>query len=436
MIEKNNPKTIRAWAFYDWANSVYSLVIATAIFPIFYTSQTQNDLRIVGGDELTYVRFFSIDFLNTELYSYVMSLSFLLVALVSPLLSGIADYTGSKKKFLKFFCYLGALSCAMLYFFDIDRLEISMLFVLLASVGFWGSLVFYNAYLPEIATPEFHDEVSAKGFAYGYIGSSILLIVILAVLMTIGYEYSKYAFVAVAVWWIGFAQITYRAIPHNIHARKPDNAYIWKGYQELKLVWKELGDQLNLKRYLRSFFVYSMGVQTVMVMAVLFAKKEIDWGGDGDSGLIISVLIIQFVAVAGAIGFARLSKRIGNIPVLAIALVIWIGICIAAYFIETPFQFYVLAGIVGLVMGGIQALSRSTYSKMLPETTDHASYFSFYDVVEKLGIVVGTALFGIIEGITSSMRNSSLALLSFFAIGLILLLFVKREQKIGPVARD
>jgi MFS transporter, UMF1 family len=436
MIEINNPKTIRAWAFYDWANSVYSLVISTAIFPIYYSSQTNTHVRVINGEEVAFVRFFSLEFINTELYSYVMSLSFLVVALISPLLSGIADYTGSKKKFLKFFCYLGSVSCGMLYFFDPNHLELSMLFALLASIGFWGSLVFYNAYLPEIAEPALHDEVSAKGFAYGYIGSSILLIGILAVLMTIGYDYSKYAFIAVALWWAGFAQVTYRAIPNNVYARKPDNSYIWKGYQELKLVWSELNDQINLKRYLRSFFVYSMGVQTVMVMAVLFAKKEIEWGGSGDTGLIASVLIIQFVAVAGAYGFARLSSRIGNVPVLGIALIIWIGICVSAYFIQTPLQFYILAGVVGLVMGGIQSLSRSTYSKMLPETTDHASYFSFYDVVEKLGIVIGTLLFGIIEGVTASMRMSSIAMLSFFVVGLILLLFVKREKSISPLIQN
>jgi UMF1 family MFS transporter len=430
MIEKNNPKTIRAWAFYDWANSVYSLVISTAIFPIFYASQEFPLTKIVNGVEIPLVTFFGLTFINTEIYSYNLSLSFLIVAAISPFLSGIADYTGSKKKFLQFFCYLGSLSCAMLFFFDVNNMELSMVFVLLASVGFWGSLVFYNAFLPEIADPQYHDDVSAKGFAYGYVGSSILLIAILGILTVFGNGLVRYAFLAVALWWAGFAQVTYRVLPSNVHQRKPEDTYIWKGYQELRKVWGELGNLLNIKRYLRSFFVYSMGVQTVMVMAVLFAKKEIDWGGEGDTGLIVSVLIIQFVA--GAFLFAKFSRKLGNIPVLAIALVIWIGICLVAYFIHTPSQFYLLAGVVGLVMGGIQSLSRSTYSKLLPDTIDHASYFSFYDVVEKLGIVIGTFLFGVIEGVTSSMRYSALALLSFFLVGLILILFVKREKSIGP----
>ncbi|MEZ4721307.1 MAG: MFS transporter [Flavobacteriales bacterium] len=432
MIEKNNPKTIKAWAMYDWANSVYPLVITTAIFPIFYSSAAIHESRLVDGQSVDYVRFFGVEFINTELYSYVLSLSFLIVSFISPLLSGIADYTGSKKKFLKFFCYLGSAGCAALAFFSKDYLEVSMLFILIASIGYWGSLVFYNAFLPEIADTHLHDRVSAQGFAYGYIGSSILLVANLAVILTLGNEYVTYCFISVALWWVGFAQLTYKRLPDNPYNRKPSSEYIWKGYEELKQVWKELGDLTNIKRFLRSFFVYSMGVQTVMVMAVLFAKKEIDWQGQGDTGLIVSVLIIQFIAVFGAYMFARLSSKIGNVPVLLISLLIWIGVCLAAYFISTPFEFYMLAVLVGLVMGGIQALSRSTYSKMLPETIDHASYFSFYDVVEKLGFVIGAFLFGLIEGVTSSMRYSALALLSFFVIGFLLLLMVKKEDSISP----
>lgn len=430
MIEKNHPGIIRAWAFYDWANSAYPLVVTTAIFPIFYEKKTQTVLA--DGSVTDLVDFFGFRFINTELYSYIFSLSFLIVAAISPFLSGIADYTGSKKKFLKFFCYLGASGCALLFFFDPARLELSMLYVLMSSVGFWGSIVFYNAFLPEIADVELHDRVSARGFAYGYIGSALLLIINLAVITFLGDVYARYAFISVALWWVGFAQVTYARLPNNVYDRKPERRFVWKGYQELRKVWNELGELHNLKRYLRAFFVYSIGVQTVMLMAVLFAKKEIEWNGQGDTGLIISVLIIQFIAVIGAMLFANMSRRLGNIPVLATSLVIWIGICLFAYFVTTPAGFYFLAVVVGLVMGGIQALSRSTYSKMLPDTTDHASYFSFYDVVEKLGIVIGTFLFGLIEGLTSSMRNSALILLIFFAIGLLLLLLVKREKSIGP----
>lgn len=431
-MEKNNPKIIRAWAFYDWANSVYPLVITTAIFPIFYQNFAKTLLP--DGTKTDMVEFFGFSFINTELYSYVFSFSYLIVSIISPLLSGIADYTGSKKKFLKFFCYLGASGCMLLYFFDVERLELSMLFVLMGSVGFWGSLVFYNAFLPEIADPHLHDQVSAKGYAQGYLGSALLLV--LSLVYIAGFEGdARYVFILVGLWWIGFAQITYARLPDNVFNRTPGERYIWKGYEELRSVWKELKGLGNIRKYLYAFFVYSMGVQTIMVMAVPFAKKEIAWGDHGDNGLITSVLIIQFIAIFGSHLFARMSKRHGNIPVLGVALVIWVAACLIAYFITTSYEFYALAAVIGLVMGGIQALSRATYSKMLPKTLDHASYFSFYDVLEKLGMVIGAFLFGLIEGLTSSMRYSALILMSYFIIGLLLLLLVRREKSLQGTRR-
>ena len=334
MIKKNDKQTIRAWAFYDWANSAYNLVISTAIFPIFYQKMTSSvDANGITNEK---VSFFGMEFINTEIYSYVVSFSFLIVSAISPILSGIADYSGSKKSFLKFFCYLGSLGCALLFFFDVDHLELSMVFVMIASIGFWGSLVFYNAFLPEVADYVHHDKVSAQGFAYGYVGSSLLLVAILILIQTNTMP-AKFAFPMVAIWWAGFAQITYYYLPNNVYDPHPkEKGIIWKGYEELRKVWFELKDQVNLRRFLRSFFVYSMGVQTVVIMAVLFANKEIEWGDQGESGLIISVLIIQFIAVFGAYAFAGLSKKLGNIKVLGMALVIWIFICFAAYFITTP----------------------------------------------------------------------------------------------------
>lgn len=421
-----NKKIINAWAFYDWANSVYPLVITTAIFPMYYEALTSTSVEGVLINDM--VDFMGMKFKNTEIYAYVMAFSFLLVSLISPLLSGIADYSDNKKSFLKFFCYLGALSCAALFFFDVDHLEISMIPVVLASVGFWGSMVFYNAYLPEIAPAEQHDHISAKGFSLGYIGSSILLIANLVMIMLFDVP-AKYAFLSVALWWVGFSQITYARLPNSMFNRKAVGNKFTKGWKELLKVWKQLKKLKRLKRYLLAFFVFSMGVQTIMLMATLFAAKEINWGEDGaKTGLIVSVLIIQFIAIGGAYFFSWLSKQLGNIPALISSLFIWIGICIAAYFIHTPIEFYIIAGIVGFVMGGVQSLSRSTYSKILPETKDHASFFSFYDVLEKLGIVIGTFSYGIIEGLTGSMRNSIFALASFFVLGLILLFLVPRPK--------
>lgn len=436
MIIKNDPKIIRAWTFYDWANSVYPLVITTTVFPIYLSKVAVHYTREVNEEVVAYVHFFGFEFVNTAIYSYVLSLSFLIVSILSPILSGIADYTGNKKRFLQFFCYLGATSCAMLSMFNANYLELSMLFVLLASIGYWASIVFYNSFLPEIADPELQDEVSAKGFSMGYLGSSLLLIIILAVVMFIDDYLTRYMFILVAIWWAGFAQITYRSLPNNVFDRKPEKGIVWKGLKELRNVWFQLGELRNLRRYLQAFFVYSMGVQTVLLMAVLFAKKEIEWGDQGDAGLIISVLIIQFIAIAGSYLFAKLSAWLGNVRAIGLIIFIWIGVCLVAYYIQTPIQFYMLAAVVGLVMGGVQSLSRSTYSKMLPETTqDHASFFSFYDVVEKLGIVVGTFLFGLIVDITSSMRLSAFALMSFFVLGFFLLLFIKPEPSISPRMR-
>ncbi|MDX1686215.1 MAG: MFS transporter, partial [Saprospiraceae bacterium] len=393
MIEKGNKKIIRAWTFYDWAVSVYALVITTAIFPTFYEKVTTRVLQ--DGTTTDIVSYFGYTFNNTELFSYVVAASFLVVSVLSPVLSGVADYLGNKKFFLRLFCYVGALSCGTLYFFDPDHLEWSMFSLLFASIGYWGSIVFYNAYLPEIAHPKDHDRISAQGFSLGYLGASILLIIILILIMAYGMN-ARWAFVMVMVWWLTFAQYTFAKLPAYVRVRRRSEHLLLNGLRELQKVWREVRNMKIIRRYLSAFFVYSMGVQTVMVMAVLFAAKEVDWGSDSESktGLIISVLIIQFIAILGASVFSRMSARIGNIAVLKIAVIIWATVCAFAYFITTPLEFYFVAATVGFVMGGIQALSRSTYSKMLPETLDHASYFSFYDVLEKIAIVIGTFSFG------------------------------------------
>ncbi|MBV6485434.1 MAG: hypothetical protein KFKLKKLM_01998 [Flavobacteriales bacterium] len=421
-MELNNKKIINAWTFYDWANSVYPLVITTAIFPIFYEAVVPQT-----------VDFFNFKFINTELYSYIISLSFIIVAVLSPILSGIADYTGNKEKFMKFFCYLGSLSCISLFFFSAQHIELSLVSVLLASIGFWGSLVFYNAYLPEIATPDLHDKISAQGFSKGYIGSSLLLIICLVLIQVFGVD-ARYSFILTGLWWMGFSQLTYVRLPNNVYNKKPTGNVLFKGFRELNNVWIELKKIKQLKRYLAAFFVYSMGVQTVMIMAIFFGTKEISWADEASktTGLIVSVLIIQFIAIPGAYLMAYLSSKVGNIKALGANIFIWIGICIAAYsVVKTPLHFYAIAGVVGFVMGGIQSLSRSTYSKLLPNTQDHASYFSFYDVTEKIGIVIGTFMFGFIEGFTGDIRESILGLILFFVIGFLMLLTVPKKEMLN-----
>lgn len=421
---KGDKKLINAWTFYDWANSAYPLVITTAIFPIFYEKVTSTivDGKVVDDT----VSLFGTAFINTELYSYIVAMSFIIVSISAPVLSGIADYSGNKKSFMRFFCYLGSLSCASLFFFSKDNLGLGMLSILFASVGFWGSLVFYNAFLPEIAETKDHDKVSATGFAKGYFGSVILLVVNLALIQGFGMP-AKYSFLTVAIWWAGFAQITFRGLPSGEKKEAHVDNIVLKGFAELLKVWNELKHIKQLKRYLYSFFVYSMGVQTIMLMAVMFAKKEIE--GLSDANLITSVLLIQFLAIGGSYLFSYISNKIGNIKALGVNLVIWIFVCIGTFqFVYTPNGFYVIACVVGTVMGGVQSLSRSTYSKLLPKTEDTASYFSFYDVCEKVGIVIGMLSFGFIEGVTGGMRNSILALIVFFILGFVILLTIPKTK--------
>lgn len=429
-LEKGNPKLINAWAFYDWANSVYSLVISTAVFPIYYESITSNNNGIV--------HFLGTKFHNSTLLSYALSFSFLIVAFMSPILSAIADYTGNKKRFLQFFCYLGSLSVMSLFFFTgVENLWIGIIFTILASIGFWGSIVFYNSYLPEIAYPEQQDRVSAKGFMFGYTGSVLLLAFNLVMVMKpdlFGISDAslpaRISFLMVGLWWMGFAQVTFYHLPNNVFLKKPEKDFIFKGFKELRAVLIALKSQLSLKQFLTAFFLYSIGVQTIILLAGIYGKKEL---GIETNKLIITILLIQIVAIFGAYIFSRISERIGNIKTLKLTIAIWGLICFAAYLLDknNPYidiQFYSLGALIGMVLGAIQSLSRSTYSKLLPETEDHATYFSFFDVTEKIAIVLGTFIFGFVGAISDSLKNSIFILAIFFLLGYIVLSFMKKME--------
>lgn len=429
MLEKNNKKLINAWASFDWANSVYNLIVTSAIFPIYYLSTTQE---VFGGEML---QFFNLSIKNSVLYSFAISFSFLIIVFISPILSGIADYGGLKKKFMQFFTYLGSLSCIGLYFFTGENVEYGIACSVLASVGYAGSLVFYNGFLPEVASNEFMDKVSAKGFSLGYIGSVILLIINLLLLQkpeVFGFENTaaatRFGFILVGIWWMGFAQISFYYLKDRGERKKISWNILGHGIKELKKVFRIVKSKMVMHRFLISFFLYSMGVQTVMLLAPIFADKEIGMAGDE---MIIVVLIIQIIAIAGAFFFAYLSKLKDNGFAIASTLLIWILICIAGYFLKEKLSFYVLAGFLGFVMGGIQSISRSTYSKLIPnETTDTASFFSFYDITEKLAIVIGSLSYGLIDQITGSMRNSMLFMSLFFIGGFVLLQLANLKKNI------
>lgn len=416
---KDRKKTIRAWAMFDWANSAYNLVITSTIFPAYYTIITTTSEH---GDK---VNFFGFEFVNTALSSYALSAAYLIMAVLLPILSASADYHGNKKLFMKAFTYMGGTACALLFFFKLETLELGIICSSLAAMGYIGGVLFNNSYLPQIASKEEQDRVSAQGFAYGYIGSVLLqLICFVFVLNDHWFEDKSFparlSFLLVGIWWIAFAQITFRVLPKgNPNASLINRNIIRSGFDEFIKVWNQLKYMQTLKRFLAAFFFYAMGVQTIMLVAANFGEKILHLG---TAKLIAVILVIQLVAIAGAYVMSYFAGKAGNIKVLIFVLLIWIGVCISAFYIENEYQFYALAAIVGLVMGGIQSLSRSTYSKFLPENSpDTASFFSFYDVTEKMAIVIGLFSFGFIEELTGNMRNSALALASFFFVGLIIL---------------
>jgi len=427
----NDKKTINGWAFYDWANSAYFLVISTAIFPAYFMANTSEKINILGT-EIT----------NSSVYSYAVSLSYLIIVFLSPILSGIADSGGKRMFFLKLFTVIGSVSCMLLFFFTGDtNLWIGTSAFMIATIGAAGGIVFYNAYLPEIVTEDRYDQVSAKGYAFGYIGSVILLIAILFISIkphlfgipentTIPY---RLGFAMVGVWWLGFAQITFKRLPKGRNEAF-SKEMISKGFSEIKQISKKIFKNNHLLLFLLSFFFYSAGVQTVVYLASVFAKEELKFATDE---LIILILILQLVAIIGAYLFALISKKIGSKKGLVIMVIIWTAISFVAYYVEDKMQFYVLAGFVGMVLGGIQSQSRSAYSKIIDsEKDDLTSYFSFYDIVFKLSIVIGTLAFGLVNDITGDLRKSILALAFFFLAGLVLLLltnFKKAENTVQNI---
>ena len=433
-MNKNDPRITNGWAMYDWANSVYPLVITTSIFPIYFASQAEVAAVALDKGERNMVEFFGVPVLASSLLLYALSAAFLIVAALSPLLTALADFSGRKKRFMQFFCYLGAAACAGLFCFTAENLSLVVLLYIVATVGFAGSIVFYNSYLPDIASEDRMDSLSARGFSFGYIGSAILLVGCLALVMgasSLGMDEglaARLAFLLTGLWWGGFALIPFARLPRDrgrAAGAAPAKGYLFNGYRQLARIWQELRGHPVVRRFLLSYFFACMGVQTVIYVATPFATEEL---GMGPQALIVTVLILQLVGVVGASLFARLSHAVGNIRALSVAVLVWSCICVAGYFVQAGWSFYVLASCIGFGMGGVQSLSRSTYSKMIPENTpDSASWFSFFDVTEKLAIVIGTASFSFISQVTGTMRNSLLALIVFFAAGLALLVSLRKK---------
>ena len=425
---KNNPQILTAWTMYDWANSVHSLTITSAIFPIYFPIAA-----VMMPSKSTKLDFMGFQVENSVLYSFAVSFGFLLLAFSVPLVSAISDYTGKKKFFMKMYCYLGSISCMLLYFFKEGNYYLGTFCFIFSIVGWGGSIVFYNSYIPEIATEDKYDSLSARGFSMGYLGSMVLLVQNLTMVLKpewyggiSGGDASRISFLTVGIWWIVFAQIPFRYLPETHKTQKKEGNWIFNGFRELKKVFNELQKLKITKQFLLAFFFYNMGAQTVMFLGALFGSKELHLP---DDALIITILLIQLVAIPGAYIFSKLSEKIGNTKSLSYIVLIWIAICISGYYVYSRNEFYILAIGIGFVMGGVQSLSRSTFSKMLPENTnDTASYYSFYDVCDRLSTVFGTTMFGIVNLKTGSMRISLLFLTLIFAIGFILLIRIPSKK--------
>ena len=485
---------MQAWAVYDWANSVYSLVITSTIFPIYYsiltTAYEKKEYISETGKWIdvpvrNMIKFFGKTYEPDAVYGYSLTLSFFIVVILTPILSSLADIIGNKKSFMQFFCYLGATSCMGLALFtSMETVYLGLLFSITASVGFWGSLVFYNSFLPDIATKDKQDALSARGYVYGYVGSVILVIICLILIQVLARNkeeallYTRISFLLTGAWWFSFSQYTFRYLPKfgEVKDQLPKDLVLlnfknifqshseaggWfevvkrnikfyleiirESFKELFKVGRKLFQTPNLKYFLSSFFFYSVGMQTIFLMATLFGKSEINLA---QNKLIITLLLIQIEAIIGAMVFSRLSQKIGNKNVISITVFLWIVVCVWAYFLNkanlnVEYHFYAVAGLVGLVMGGLQAMSRSTYSRLLPENSmDNTTYFSFYDVLEKIAIMIGAFIFSFIidnyDNIrvfftqidielptASGMRFAAFFMGVFFLIGLVLIRFVK-----------
>ena len=429
MIEKNNRKVINAWCSYDIANSVYSLIVAAALFPIYYERVT---LEAFGGEMVT---LFGHAIKNTVLYDYAIALGYAIIILITPLLSGIADMGSYRKRFMVMFTVLGSAACSGLFFFTGANIGFGLLMTIIAVIGWAGATVYYNSFLPIIATPRLHNIVSAKGFAWGYLGSMLLFIFNIFTIYTWRFwgfaseeAAYRFSFLLVGLWWIGIALFSFRYLTEFKAKTKIDTDILSKGFREIAEVAKNLFRQRIMNLFLVSFLFLSMGVQTILLVATLFGRVELHIG---TIELIIVILLIQFLAMFGSFVFARVSNLFGNFSSLLLMLAIWVAICVAGYFIQNAGQFYVLATTLGFVMGGIQSQARSTYAMLIPsDTTDTASYFAFYDITEKIGIVIGMFGFGFIEQISGSMRNSVALLSVFFLIAFVALLFAAGKRKL------
>ncbi|HEY8897153.1 MAG TPA: MFS transporter [Niastella sp.] len=426
---KPNNKTITAWCWYDWANSSYSLVITSAIFPSYFLSLSDHSGR---GDAWWQ------KIGNSVLYAYMYSFASLVLLFLSPLFGSIADYAGRKKFFMSLFSYIGAISCVLLFFSTADQMALTCTLFIVSSICYSLGVVFYNAYIPEIASPDQFDTVSAKGFAWGYFGGMVALVISLLMIQfaeKVGFTNEqvqqlvpvRVSFIFIGVWWLVFARYSLKGLPPDGRHKKINTKAILQSYSRIVEAFRRARGHKVISIFLLAFFFYDMGVTTVMGMSSVFATKTLHLT---TAHLIGVILILQLVAIIGSYLFVIVAKKFNNLVSVKSAVLLWVVVCIIGYLVQNITQFYIMAVLVGLVMGGTQALSRSAFAALIQgEQDEYATYFSLYDVLDKMGVVLGTFLFGWIEYLTGSMRASVATLSIFFIIGFIFLQLINKAWK-------
>lgn len=419
-LELKHKRDIRAWTMYDWANSAFATTIMAAVFPVFYAS-----LGAAGETGA----------IMTSRWGFTTAIAALIAAVISPLLGAVADFSGSKKKFLTIFMLLGAVSTALLFLPNQpgDWLLASFIFIF-ANIGFAGSLVYYDALLPHVARADEIDQVSSRGYMMGYIGGGVLLAVNLVMIMVLPSIFpalstglmTRLSFLTVALWWFGFS------LPLLFRVKEPTRKIelgeegmnaIKASITRLKNTFKDLKKYRDLSLGLLAFWVYANGIGTIITMATIYGK-ELNFS---DITLIGTLLMVQILAAPFALLFGWLAKRIGTKKAIYLSLTIYSLIAIVGYFMYHEWQFWALGAAVATVQGGSQALSRSMIGRMMPKSKS-AEFYGFFSVFEKFASILGPAIFAVVSRIMNESRLSIASLIVFFLLGIFILTKVNLER--------
>jgi UMF1 family MFS transporter len=421
----SHKKTIFGWCMYDWANSAFATTILAAVLPIYFVSIVPEggvDISILG---------FTFHAFATPLWSFSITIAMVIVALSAPVLGAIADYSRAKRQFLIFYTYLGAVFTALLVTVGYGDYLRASLFFIIALIGFAGGMVFYNAFLPEIAPEGEREYVSGKGFAFGYLGGGILLLLNLLMIEKHGWFGipdaawgARLSFLTVGVWWGLFAIPTFRFVRDRKDKVAAKVRYIRHGFKTLADTFRKMRRFTELVKFLISFLIYNDGVQTVIVMAAIFGREEL---GFEASTLIGCLLMVQIIGFPAALFMGRLAQWIGEKRTIYLCLIVYCIIVIYGFFMSQPWEFWVLGFLVGLVQGGSQAISRSLYSSLLP-VGHSAEFFGFFAIANRFASIFGPLIFGLVAVLTGSIRNSILAIIVFFIVGFLILMTVDVEQ--------